>query len=44
MVDVVSALLAGLPATEPAATAEPHWLGETGREVWLALAIGPVLG
>lgn len=34
-------LLAGLLATEPAATAVPHWLGETGRELALALAIGP---
>jgi sodium/hydrogen antiporter len=37
-------LLAGLLATEPAGTAVTHWLAEAGRELGLAIAIGPLLG
>ncbi|HYH29247.1 MAG TPA: cation:proton antiporter, partial [Pseudonocardia sp.] len=37
-------LLAGLLATAPAGTAVTHWLAEAGRELGLAIVIGPLLG
>jgi sodium/hydrogen antiporter len=37
-------LLAGLLVAEPAGTAVSHWLVEAGRELGLAVAIGPLLG
>jgi len=37
-------LLAGLLATEAAGSAVQHWLVEAGREIGLAVAIGPLLG
>jgi sodium/hydrogen antiporter len=37
-------LLAGLLAIEPADAAFAHWLLEAGRELGLAVAIGPLLG
>lgn len=37
-------LLAGLLATEAAGPAVTHWLVEAGREVGLAVVIGPLLG
>jgi len=37
-------LLAGLLVTESAGTAVTHWLAEAGRELGLAVVIGPLLG
>lgn len=37
-------LLAGLLITEPAGTAVTHWLTEAGRQLGLAIVIGPLLG
>jgi sodium/hydrogen antiporter len=37
-------LLAGLLVTEPLGTAAVHWLPEAGRELGLAIVVGPLLG